>query len=213
MPKGKIPKTVERYVAEHEDDGLDPSYAWALAWSRYCQFKQPGSPHCKQEGGYFPNRPELRKSSVRTAADDDEPTDSKLWEQVKEMARGERDSLRGMNAPNEGKGFAIWPSAYAVGWCLKTYKDLGGGWRKKKSSGVRLPPEHHRWARALSSDAFKLGSQTAAPRVSFHVTASSVLCLWQAEVALPPRSRRIASNLASGTMRALCSCSVSPSRA
>lgn len=68
MPKGKIPATVERYVKEHEDDGLEPSYAWALAWSRYCQFKEPNSPHCKQEGGYFPNRPELRQSSLTMRA-------------------------------------------------------------------------------------------------------------------------------------------------
>jgi hypothetical protein len=62
MPKGKIPADVERYVKEHTDDGLDQDYAWSLAWSRYCQFKNPSSPHCKQDS-YFPNRPELKKNS------------------------------------------------------------------------------------------------------------------------------------------------------
>jgi hypothetical protein len=45
----EIPKTVKRYVQEHLDQGLEDSYAWALAWSRYCQYKNPESPHCKQD--------------------------------------------------------------------------------------------------------------------------------------------------------------------
>ena len=52
MPKeqGKrdIPDDVERYVEEHLEQGNDESYAWALAWSRYCEYKNPGSDHCKQ---------------------------------------------------------------------------------------------------------------------------------------------------------------------
>jgi intein/homing endonuclease len=31
-----IPKTVERYVKEHKDKGMDEDKAWAIAWSRYC---------------------------------------------------------------------------------------------------------------------------------------------------------------------------------
>lgn len=59
MPKSEgkrdIPADVERYVKEHKDQGADESYAWALAWSRYCEYKNPGSDHCKQDV-YFPGR-------------------------------------------------------------------------------------------------------------------------------------------------------------
>jgi|11_taG_2_1085331.scaffolds.fasta_scaffold136520_2 hypothetical protein len=56
MPKSEgkkdIPKTVERYVEEHLEQGNDEGKAWALAWSRYCEYKNPGSPRCKQDS-YF----------------------------------------------------------------------------------------------------------------------------------------------------------------
>lgn len=50
-----IPKTVKRYVDEHLEQGNDEGKAWALAWSRYCKFKNPGSPRCKQDN-YFSGR-------------------------------------------------------------------------------------------------------------------------------------------------------------
>ena len=31
-----LPKTVERYVKEHKEQGMDEDKAWAIAWSRYC---------------------------------------------------------------------------------------------------------------------------------------------------------------------------------
>lgn len=43
-----IPWTVYRYVQEHLDQGYDESYAYALAWSRYCKYKKPNSPRCRQ---------------------------------------------------------------------------------------------------------------------------------------------------------------------
>lgn len=62
----EIPKTVERYVEEHEEQGMGKSKSYALAWSRYCA-DNPDSPHCKQDE-YFPNRPEvaegIRESST-----------------------------------------------------------------------------------------------------------------------------------------------------
>jgi hypothetical protein len=38
-----------------------------------------------------------------------------------------------INGPNDGKGFTVFPSAYANGWASKVYGDLGGGWSKKAS--------------------------------------------------------------------------------
>jgi len=52
-----LPKDVERYVEEGKDQGMDESKAWAVAWSRFCRYKNPGSPHCKKDtGDYFPGR-------------------------------------------------------------------------------------------------------------------------------------------------------------
>lgn len=59
MPKSEgkkdIPADVERYVEEHLEQGNDEGKAWALAWSRYCEYKNPGSEHCKQDS-YFDGR-------------------------------------------------------------------------------------------------------------------------------------------------------------
>lgn len=52
-----LPKSVERYVQEGLDKGMDESKAWAIAWSRYCKYKEPGSPHCQMETSeYLPNQ-------------------------------------------------------------------------------------------------------------------------------------------------------------
>lgn len=44
-----LPKDVERYVQEGLDAGMDESKAWAIAWSRFCKYKNPDSTHCKQD--------------------------------------------------------------------------------------------------------------------------------------------------------------------
>ena len=49
-----LPADVERYVQEGLDAGMPEDKAWAIAWSRWCKYKKPGSPHCKQgPEGYF----------------------------------------------------------------------------------------------------------------------------------------------------------------
>jgi hypothetical protein len=50
LAKSETPKNVKRYVEEHLEQGMDVGKAWAIAWSRYCKYKRPGSPRCKQEG-------------------------------------------------------------------------------------------------------------------------------------------------------------------
>lgn len=50
-----LPKDVERYVEEGKEQGMDEGKAWAIAWSRYCKYKNPNSDHCKQEE-YLPNQ-------------------------------------------------------------------------------------------------------------------------------------------------------------
>lgn len=56
-----LPPTVERYVKEHKEQGADEGKAWALAWSRYCQYKNPGSPHCKSDDYFHGRGPKTAK--------------------------------------------------------------------------------------------------------------------------------------------------------
>lgn len=56
-----LPPTVERYVKEHKEQGADEGKAWALAWSRYCQFKNPDSPHCKSDEYFHGRGPKTAK--------------------------------------------------------------------------------------------------------------------------------------------------------
>lgn len=52
-----LPADVERYVQGGKDQGLPEDEAWAVAWSRYCKYKNPGSDHCQMDpGDYFPGR-------------------------------------------------------------------------------------------------------------------------------------------------------------
>lgn len=68
------------------------------------------------------------------------PTDPKLWGEIIELAKGERTSpvTRGgksISPVRGGEGFRKYPSAYANGWASKSYKELGGKWKKKASQG------------------------------------------------------------------------------
>ena len=45
------------------------------------------------------------------------PTKPELWSRAKAKAKAKYD---------------VWPSAYALGFALKEYKKMGGGWRGKK---------------------------------------------------------------------------------
>lgn len=59
MPQKPVPADVERYVEETRESnpGYDEAQVWAVAWSRYCKYKNPGSDHCKKPTSeYFPGR-------------------------------------------------------------------------------------------------------------------------------------------------------------
>ena len=52
-----LPADVERYVEEGTDAGMPEDKAWAVAWSRYCKYKNPESEHCQMnKSEYFPGR-------------------------------------------------------------------------------------------------------------------------------------------------------------
>ena len=59
-----LPADVERDVQEGKDQGMDEGKAWAVAWSRYCKYKNPGSDHCQMDSGdYFQGRKAARRIS------------------------------------------------------------------------------------------------------------------------------------------------------
>lgn len=66
---------------------------------------------------------------------ENEPKDQDLWDDVLAVTKGEKDSVSAngetVEAPNDGDGFDVYPSAYANGWASKMYKKLGGEWKTK----------------------------------------------------------------------------------
>ena len=100
-----------------------------------------------------------RWGSMLVTADENEPTNPKLWAKVQALAKGEKASItvngKKVNGPNDGKGFRIFPSAYANGWASKTYKDLGGGWKKKAEA---IPGGKARGKKPSDFDAGELGA-------------------------------------------------------
>lgn len=81
-------------------------------------------------------------------ASDNEPTNPKLWEKCKDVAKSR---------------YTKWPSAYAVGHALKLYKDEGGGWRAKKSARevTKIDPEWVKGLRAWVKKTFAPKAQYA----------------------------------------------------
>lgn len=93
---------------------------------------------------------------MKKLSSENEPSDPKLWEQVQALTKGEKASITVDGekhiGPNDGKGFKIFPSAYANGWAAKKYKELGGKWRKKKESSINLTKIAMLWLQSKKPD-------------------------------------------------------------
>jgi hypothetical protein len=72
-------------------------------------------------------------TTTLTEDEENEPTDEELWQDVLAVTKGEKDSVSAngetVEAPNDGDGFDVYPSAYANGWATKMYNKLGGEWK------------------------------------------------------------------------------------
>lgn len=56
--KEKKERDVPKYVTEkahyfEDEEDYETSKAWALAWSIYCKYKEPNSPHCERNKRYY----------------------------------------------------------------------------------------------------------------------------------------------------------------
>lgn len=90
-------------------------------------------------------------------ASENVPTKPKLWDKCVSLAKGTNSNgVAKLNidgkeykAPNNGKGFDKYPSAYANGWALNLYSDLGGGWKKapKKNKKASVQSVLEKYAR------------------------------------------------------------------
>lgn len=72
--------------------------------------------------------------------DEYQPTNANLWQNVLEVARGDRRELRigdrTINSPNAGRGFYPWPHPNGIAWAVKQYNGFNGGWSRKESGVV-----------------------------------------------------------------------------
>jgi len=68
---------------------------------------------------------------------ENKPTNKKLWDKALRLAKGTRnggssyvtvDGKR-YDAPNDGKGYEQYPSAYSNSYAAKMYKKWGGSWK------------------------------------------------------------------------------------
>lgn len=68
-----MPKKVDEYFKEtkKQNPDYDDAKAWAVAWSRYCKYKNIDSKHCRKSSPskYFPkNKKKKKKSSLQEVA-------------------------------------------------------------------------------------------------------------------------------------------------
>lgn len=77
---------------------------------------------------------EEKMNKLNLLLEKNKPTNPSLWQKVLKVTKGEQKSLehngQTIEAPNDGKGFETYPSAYANSWAAKNYKKLGGKWKK-----------------------------------------------------------------------------------
>ena len=82
-----------------------------------------------------PSDQRKNESAMRSITEDEEnePKDEDLWQDVLAVTKGEKDSVSAngetVEAPNDGDGFDVYPSAYSNGWATKMYNKLGGEWK------------------------------------------------------------------------------------
>lgn len=134
-----LPADVERYVKEHKEKGMEESKAWAIAWSRYCKYTNPGSSHCKQKE-YFPGKNAseqmLRDSLIRVAYDNPEMRERILPLVIaSQFHPGQRVRIKPLTTRATPHGYpsttAVLQSEVGTGYSL-------GGWDAKLPNGQSI---------------------------------------------------------------------------
>jgi hypothetical protein len=138
-PSPDSPNLKYRNLDRAESNGRTPAEIQDLG---YVQDSGSGSARViPYNSGFANNSSALRKAGG--AKRKNVPVNEKLWAEIQALAKGDSSKpvTRGkesVNPVNEGKGFTIFPSAYANGWALAQYKRLGGKW-KKEGSEFKMP--------------------------------------------------------------------------
>lgn len=96
-----LPADVERYVEEGTDAGMPEDKAWAVAWSRYCKYKNPESEHCQMnESEYFPGRKAKFERGVSMTVDE---VAEVVGPEFKEMNEDPPESVKKVMEGMQGK--------------------------------------------------------------------------------------------------------------
>lgn len=131
---GDIPADVERYVKETKESNpdYDDSQLWAVAWSRYCKYKNPGSEHCKMNtNDYFKGAMEgLTKMAATRSLSEIAAEIRKDWRPVNYAAKPYLEAMEGMESISDNyyqdSGFSIvsYFLSNASGWKGDTAKRI-----------------------------------------------------------------------------------------
>lgn len=96
-----LPADVERYVEEGTDAGMPEDKAWAVAWSRYCKYKNPESEHCQMnKSEYFPGRKAKFERGVSMTVDE---VAKVVGPEFKEMNEDPPESVKKVMEGMQGK--------------------------------------------------------------------------------------------------------------
>jgi len=96
-----LPADVERYVEEGTDAGMPEDKAWAVAWSRYCKYKNPESEHCQMnKSEYFPGRKAKFERGVSMTVDE---VAEVVGPEFKEMNEDPPESVKKVMEGMQGK--------------------------------------------------------------------------------------------------------------
>lgn len=134
MAAGDIPADVERYVKETKESNpdYDDSQLWAVAWSRYCKYKNPGSEHCKMNTNeYFKSAMDnLTKMAATRSLSEIADEIRKDWRPVNYAAKPYLEAMEGMESISDNyyqdSGFSIvsYFLSNASGWKGDTAKRI-----------------------------------------------------------------------------------------
>jgi hypothetical protein len=96
-----LPADVERYVEEGTDAGMPEDKAWAVAWSRYCKYKNPESEHCQMnKSEYFPGRKAKFERGVSMTVDE---VAEVVGDEFREMNEDPPESVKKVMEGMQGK--------------------------------------------------------------------------------------------------------------
>jgi hypothetical protein len=131
-PASSVPQEVERYFAETKakQPQITDAKAWAIAWSRFCKYTDPGSSHCRlARSDYFAGR-----RGVGSDAPMPNPVGTRVpvarivmaKQEGQQPPEGDRLTIEAGEIPD------VWKAADKVLWQWSLLTPQGGGYDKTR---------------------------------------------------------------------------------